>query len=601
MSKWMVYAKKADFKTIGEKFGVDQVIARIARNRGNETMADFESYFDRSTESLHNPSLLKDAVKSVDIIYDKIQQGKKMRVVGDYDIDGVCSTTILLKGLKAVGGDVDFRVPDRVADGYGINIAIIDEAIEAGVDTIITCDNGISAYEQVKYGKEKGLTIVVTDHHAIPFELVDGGTDTAGGDAKHYIIPPADAVVDANQEDCAYPFKLMCGAGVVYQLMRMLFVKCENPSYEFNTDVSRDTEFRAFDEVLASDKKKLLCELKQLAAIATVGDIVDLKDENRQIVKFGLSTMNNTDNLGIHALADCCQVDLASLSAYHIGFILGPCLNAIGRLDTANKAVELLNTDSRQIALQLATELKETNDERKQITEKGFEEAVELIENGELMDDKVLVVYLPTCHESIAGLIASRIKDRYYRPTLVITDAADGAKGSGRSIEGYNMAEELNKCKSLLTKFGGHPMAAGLSLEKDNIVKLREMLNANLTLTDDELIPVKWIDVPMPLGYVTYNLINQISRLEPFGKGNEKPVFADRDLLVRDARIIGKNRNVLKMTLEDGEGRIHDCIKFNSCEDEVPLMGTRIGIIYYPDINEFNGRKSIQFVVSEWK
>ena len=352
MSKWMVYAKKADFKTIGEKFGVDQVIARIARNRGNETAADFASYFDRSTESLHNPALLKDAVKSVDIIYDKIQQGKKMRVVGDYDIDGVCSTTILLKGLKAVGGDVDFRVPDRVADGYGINIAIIDEAVEADVDTIITCDNGISAYEQIKYGKEKGLTIVVTDHHAIPFEPAD--------DDKHYIIPPADVVVDANQEDCTYPFKLMCGAGVVYQLMRMLFVKCENPSYVFNTDVDKDEEYKAFDAGLSEDKKRMLRELKQLAAIATVGDIVDLKDENRQIVKFGLSTMSTTDNPGIHALADCCQIDLASLSAYHIGFILGPCLNAIGRLDTANKAVELLNTDSRQIALQLATPFSST-------------------------------------------------------------------------------------------------------------------------------------------------------------------------------------------------------------------------------------------------
>lgn len=594
MSKWMVYGKKADFRAIGEKYGVDQVIARIARNRGNETEEDFERYFDRSWESLHNPALLKDSVKAVEIICSKISQKKKIRIVGDYDIDGVCSTTILLKGLKAVGADVDYRVPDRVADGYGINIGIIDEAFKAGVDTIITCDNGISALEQTDYGKEKGMTIVITDHHQVPFELSDDGK-------KIYMIPKADAVVDAHQEDCEYPFKLMCGAGVVYQLMRMIFVRMDFPDTEFDTNPEKDAEFRNFDNMLSEDRKRLLCELKQLAAIATVGDIVDLKDENRQIVKYGLATMKHTDNVGIKALADCCQTDLALLSAYHIGFILGPCLNAIGRLDTANKAVELLNTESIQNALELAAELKETNDERKSITEKGVEEAVELIENSTLINDKVLVVYLASCHESIAGLIASRIKDRYYRPVIVLTDAAEGVKGSGRSIEGYDMAEELNKCRDILMKFGGHPMAAGLSLEKDKIETLREKLNSDLTSSDDIFTPVKWIDVPMPLGYVTYELITQISTLEPFGKGNEKPVFADRDLLVRDASIIGKNKNVMRMTLEGGDGRIYPCIKFNASEDEIPELGQRISIIYYPDINEYNGRRTIQFVVSEWK
>lgn len=590
MSKWMVYSKKADFKAIGERYGVDQVVARIARNRGNETEADFEAYFNESTDSLHNPALMKDAVKTVEILADKLHDGKRIRVVGDYDIDGVCSTAILLKGLRAAGADVDYRVPDRVADGYGINVAIIDEAVEAGIDTIITCDNGISAAEQVAHGKSRGLTMLITDHHAVPFEpLEDGG--------KRYIIPQVDTVVDVNQEDCAYPFKYMCGAGVVYQLMRMLFVKMDIPGYEFSKDDS-DTHF---DDCLSEDRKRLLRELRQLAAIATVGDIVDLNDENRRIVRYGLSTMKDTDNLGVRALADCCQVDLKAISAYHIGFILGPCLNAIGRLDTANKAVNLLMSTSRQEAMEIAKELKETNDERKAITEKGFEKAVELIENSSLMDDKVLVVYLPDCHESIAGLIASRVKDRYYRPTFIITDAADGAKGSGRSIEGYNMAEELNHCRPLLNKFGGHPMAAGLSLDKYKIDTLRKTLNDNLKLGDDAFVPVRWIDVPMPLGYVTEELIGQLSRLEPFGKGNEKPVFADRDLLVRDSKIIGKNRNVLKLTLEDATGRIHSCIKFNACEDEVPVIGQKVGVVYYPDVNEYNGRRSIQFVVAEIK
>ena len=591
MSKWMVYGKKADFKAIGDRFGVDQVVARIARNRGNETEQDFDMYFNKTTDSIHNPALLKDSVKAVDILAKKIKDGRKIRIVGDYDIDGVCSTTILLKGLKAAGAQVDYRVPERVADGYGININIIDEAIDAGIDTILTCDNGISAMEQVAYGKDKGLTIIITDHHSIPFELTDDGV------TKHFLIPPADAVVDANQEDCQYPFKYMCGAGVVYQLIRMLFMRVEYPDFEFSTG---DTDCN-FHNHLSDEKKRLLNELRQLAAIATVGDIVDLLDENRQIVKYGLSTMEDTDNMGIRALAEACQVDLGKLSSYHIGFILGPCLNASGRLDTARKAVDLLNTQSWDEAVRLSQELKALNDERKDITEKGFAEAVNLIENSSLLNDKVLVVYLPDCHESIAGLIASRVKERYYRPTFVITDSSDGAKGSGRSIEGYNMAEELNRVRHLLTKFGGHPMAAGLSLEKDRIDEFRKTINDNMILPEDTFIPVRWIDVPMPLGYVTYNLIQQINSLEPFGKGNEKPVFADRDLLVKNARIVGKNNNVLQLTLEDGQGNIFKGIKFNSSIDEVPVTGQKIGIVYYPDINEFNGTRSIQFVISEWK
>ena len=552
-SDWRVYAKRADFKGIAGKYGIDQVIARIIRNRDICGDAAIDMYLNGDINDMHNPESMKDAVLSVDIITQKIKDKCKIRIIGDYDIDGICSIYILYKGLMAAGADVDYVVPHRINDGYGINEHLIDNAINEGIDTIITCDNGIAAYNQVKYAKENGLTVIVTDHHDVPFDEVNG--------VKEYRVPPADAVVNPKQEDCQYPFKLLCGAGVAYKLISLIY------------------------ERLRLDTKDME-EYREFMAIATVGDIVDLIDENRVVVKYGLKHIAHTVNTGLKALVEECGVDINNISSYHIGFVIGPCLNASGRLDTARKAIELMLCKNTEEAHNMARELITLNTERKQMTEDETAKAIELVEKNDMLKDRVLVIYLPDCHESIAGIIAGRIKERYYRPTFVITNAEEGAKGSGRSIEGYNMYEEINKCKNVLTKYGGHPMAAGLSLETADIDVFRKMLNDNATLDDSDLIPKTWIDVPMPVGYASMGLVGQLKLLEPFGKGNEKPVFADRDLYVKTASIIGKNRNVLKMQLETKEGYIVQAVQFGiSDKDPVPKAGSRILIVYYPDIN----------------
>lgn len=568
-SDWRVYAKRADFKGIAGKYGIDQVIARIIRNRDICGDAAIDMYLNGDINDMHNPESMKDAVLSVDIITQKIKDKCKIRIIGDYDIDGICSIYILYKGLMAVGADVDYVVPHRINDGYGINEHLIDNAINEGIDTIITCDNGIAAYNQVKYAKENGLTVIVTDHHDVPFDEVNG--------VKEYRVPPADAVVNPKQEDCQYPFKLLCGAGVAYKLISLIY------------------------ERLRLDTKDME-EYREFMAIATVGDIVDLIDENRVVVKYGLKHIAHTVNTGLKALVEECGVDINNISSYHIGFVIGPCLNASGRLDTARKAIELMLCKNTEEAHNMARELITLNTERKQMTEDETAKAIELVEKNDMLKDRVLVIYLPDCHESIAGIIAGRIKERYYRPTFVITNAEEGAKGSGRSIEGYNMYEEINKCKNVLTKYGGHPMAAGLSLETADIDVFRKMLNDNATLDDSDLIPKTWIDVPMPVGYASMGLVGQLKLLEPFGKGNEKPVFADRDLYVKTASIIGKNRNVLKMQLETKEGYIVQAVQFGiSDKDPVPKAGSRILIVYYPDINVYNGVSSLQIIIKEWK
>lgn len=568
-SDWRVYAKRADFKGIAGKYGIDQVIARIIRNRDICGDAAIDMYLNGDINDMHNPESMKDAVLSVDIITQKIKDKCKIRIIGDYDIDGICSIYILYKGLMAAGADVDYVVPHRINDGYGINEHLIDNAINEGIDTIITCDNGIAAYNQVKYAKENGLTVIVTDHHDVPFDEVNG--------VKEYRVPPADAVVNPKQEDCQYPFKLLCGAGVAYKLISLIYERLR-----FNT---KDME-----------------EYREFMAIATVGDIVDLIDENRVVVKYGLKHIAHTVNTGLKALVEECGVDINNISSYHIGFVIGPCLNASGRLDTARKAIELMLCKNTEEAHNMARELITLNTERKQMTEDETAKAIELVEKNDMLKDRVLVIYLPDCHESIAGIIAGRIKERYYRPTFVITNAEEGAKGSGRSIEGYNMYEEINKCKNVLTKYGGHPMAAGLSLETADIDVFRKMLNDNATLDDSDLIPKTWIDVPMPVGYASMGLVGQLKLLEPFGKGNEKPVFADRDLYVKTASIIGKNRNVLKMQLETKEGYIVQAVQFGiSDKDPVPKAGSRILIVYYPDINVYNGVSSLQIIIKEWK
>lgn len=568
-SKWMVYAKKADFKQIASEYGIDQVLARIIRNRDICGSKDIDMYLNGNLNDIHNPHSMKDADKFVDIITKKIEEHKPVRIIGDYDIDGICSIYILFCGLKAAGADVDYVVPHRINDGYGINEHLIDNAINEGIDTIVTCDNGIAAYNQVRYAKDNGITMIVTDHHDVPFEIKD--------DKKVYIVPPADAVINPKQADCDYPFKLLCGAGVAYKLISLLYDR------------------------LGLDKKELE-DYIEFMAIATVGDIVDLIDENRIVVKYGLKHIAHTKNTGLRALIEECQLDINNISSYHIGFVIGPCLNASGRLDTARQAIKLMLCKDNEKAHNMAKELIALNNERKSMTEQETQKAIELVENTGLLKDRVLVIYLKDCHESIAGIIAGRIKERYYRPTFVITNAEDGAKGSGRSIEGYNMYEEINKCKNVLTKYGGHPMAAGLSLAISDIDIFRKMLNDNAILTDEDLIPKMWIDVPMPVSYANIRLVNQLKLLEPFGKGNEKPVFADRNLYVKTASVIGKNKNVLRCQLETEDGTYVPAVQFGINNiDDIPRAGMRISIIYYPDINTFNGIMSLQIIIKEWK
>ena len=568
-SKWMVYAKKADFKQIASEYGIDQVLARIIRNRDICGSKDIDMYLNGNLNDIHNPHSMKDADKFVDIITKKIEEHKPVRIIGDYDIDGICSIYILFCGLKAAGADVDYVVPHRINDGYGINEHLIDNAINEGIDTIVTCDNGIAAYNQVRYANDKGITMIVTVHHDVPFEIKD--------DKKVYIVPPADAVINPKQADCDYPFKLLCGAGVAYKLISLLYDR------------------------LGLDKKELE-DYIEFMAIATVGDIVDLIDENRIVVKYGLKHIAHTKNTGLRALIEECQLDINNISSYHIGFVIGPCLNASGRLDTARQAIELMLCKDNEKAHNMAKELIALNNERKSMTEQETHKAIELVENTGLLKDRVLVIYLKDCHESIAGIIAGRIKERYYRPTFVITNSEDGAKGSGRSIEGYNMYEEINKCKNVLTKYGGHPMAAGLSLAISDIDIFRKMLNDNAILTDEDLIPKMWIDVPMPVSYANIRLVNQLKLLEPFGKGNEKPVFADRNLYVKTASVIGKNKNVLRCQLETEDGTYVPAVQFGINNiDDIPRAGMRISIIYYPDINTFNGIMSLQIIIKEWK
>lgn len=567
-SNWRVYAKKADFKAIGEKFGIDQVMARIIRNRGLVSDEQIDMYLNGGIEDMHSPHLLKDADRCVDILIDKIDKGKKIHIIGDYDIDGICSTTILYKGLRAAGAKVDYAVPDRIADGYGINEHLIDEAFNKGADTIITCDNGIAAIQQIQYAKSKGMTVLVTDHHDIPFDYENG--------EKIYKVSRADAIVNPKQEDCTYPFDKLCGSGVAFKIIKILYERLKLNPIELE-------------------------EYAELMAIATIGDVVDLTDENRIIVKYGLKHLAVTSNKGIRALIQACELDINNINAYHIGFVIGPCLNATGRLDSASRAIELLLTTDYNDAMEKAVMLRKLNIERKDITEEYASLAIEQVENTALMQDNVLVVYLPECHESVAGIIAGRVREKFYKPSIVITKAEEGAKGSGRSIEGYNMFEEISKCGSLLNKYGGHPMAAGMSLDIDKIDSFRKALNASQTLTEKELTPTVWIDVPMPVDYVDISLIRQFDKLQPFGKGNEKPVFADRNLYVKESVLIGKNRNVLRCKLESEHGKLVTAIKFKMEGQEIPEEGRKISMVYYPDINEYNGIVSVQFRIEDWK
>ena len=570
MQEWRIYSKKADFSAIGKKYGIDQVIARVIRNRDIEGDAAMDSYLNGSVDSMYDPMLMKDMGKAVDILLDTIKNKRKIRIIGDYDIDGICSIYILFKGLKICGADVDYEVPDRITDGYGINENLIKQAYEAGVEVIITCDNGIAAASQIDYANELGMTVVITDHHDVPYEETDNG--------RRYIIPKAAAVVDPKQNDCRYPFKMLCGAGIAYK-----FIDC------------MVKEFQTGDSVMP--------ELLQFAAIATVGDIVDLLDENRIIVKEGLKLIANTGNYGLNALMAVTGVSRESINAYHIGFVLGPCLNASGRLDSAKRALKMLVTDDRAEAERHAGELKDLNEERKKLTSEAVDKAVDMVENSSLKDDKVLVIFLPDCHESIAGIVAGRIREKYYKPVIVLTRGEQEAKGSARSIESYNMFEKLSECKDLFTRFGGHPMAAGLSLPEENIPEFRRRINEHCNLSEEDLTETVWIDVPMPLEYINEKLILELGGLEPFGKANPKPVFADKNISIRNIRAIGKDKQYTRMTIAKDSGIVIDAVGFFPCTEleTVYNKNGRISCTYYPEINEFRDKKQIQVCVTGYR
>ena len=586
MERWVLLRKGADFEAIGKKYQISPRLACLTRNRDVIGEEAVDRYLNGTISDLYDGMLMKDMDKAIDILKEKILEDKKIRVIGDYDIDGVNATYILLEGLERLGADVDSDIPDRISDGYGLNRHLVERAYEAGVDTLITCDNGIAAADEIAYGKKMGMTVIVTDHHEVPFDEHDG--------EKRYRIPPADAVMDPKQPDCLYPFKGLCGAAVAYKLMEALWESMGKDSADLD-------------------------DLIENVAIATIGDVMDLEDENRIFVKEGLQMLRRTKNPGLKALIECTGIDKNSLNSYHIGFVLGPCINASGRLDTAKRALELLRAGTQKEADILAGDLKALNDSRKDMTEEAVKQAEEQVETTTISKDKVLVVYLPDCHESLAGIVAGRIRENYYKPVFVLTDAEEGVKGSGRSIDGYHMYEELNKCKELLTKFGGHRLAAGLSLPKENVGKFREMLNKKCTLTEEEMKEKVTIDMEMPFGCVTEGLVKELELLEPFGKGNTKPVFAARDVTLLGARILGKNRNVLKLQVQDVNGCRIEAMLFHHADDflgkleeqygktevEALLKGRgrqiRISMTYYPDINEYMGKKTPQIVVTHYR
>lgn len=562
--------KKADFNEIGEKYGISPILARLIRNRDIVSDEEIGFYLNGTIADLFDGMLMKDMDRAVEILSEKIKEGAPIRVIGDYDIDGVNATYVLQEGIAKLGGEVDTDIPDRIKDGYGLNRMLIDRALDDGIDTIITCDNGIAAMDEIAYGKKMGLTVIVTDHHEVPYL-------EAGGE-REYLMPQADAVVDPHRPDCEYPFKGLCGAAVAYKLVEALYEVMQR-------DVD-DVDY-----------------LMENVAIATVGDVMDLVGENRVFVKQGLEMLKRTSNHGLKALMECTGVPADRLSAYHIGFVIGPCINASGRLDTAKRALDLLNAPNRREAVMLAEDLKALNDSRKEMTEKGVEQAVEQIENTSLKEDKVLVIYLPDCHESIAGIIAGRIKERYYRPTFVLTAGEEGVKGSGRSIEAYHMFEEMCKCRALFTKFGGHKLAAGLSLEEENVGRFREVINELADLSEEDLKPKVSIDMQLPLSYVTENLVNELELLEPFGKGNTKPLFAEKNLRVISPRIIGKNQNVLKFRVEDQRGNQMEAIYFGDAKGCMEYMSGRqtMSFTFYPSVNEYMGKRTLQITVVNYQ
>ena len=582
----MLQTKRADFNGIASRFHISPVTARIIRNRNVEGEEEIRRYLYGTLDDLYNPHLMKGMNLATGIMEKKIRAGVHIRIVGDYDIDGVCSTYLLYKGISRCGGHVDYQIPERIKDGYGINEQIIEKAKADGVDTIITCDNGISAISQIERAKELGMTVLVTDHHAVPFEDIKG--------IKIYKESKADAVVNPHQIECSYPYKELCGAAVAWKIVILLYRK------------------------IGIDEKEAMDFIENVA-FATVGDVMPLTGENRILVKAGLKSIHHTTNIGMKALLECCNIEAENVDAYHFGFVLGPCVNATGRLDTAKRALELFLCDRQEEAMRIASELVALNDDRKEMTAKGVETAVEIYERDNYEKDRVLVIYLPDVHESIAGIIAGRIRERYNKPTFILTKSEDGVKGSGRSIEEYSMYEEMCKCSELFTKFGGHPMAAGLSLPQENVEPFRQKINEYASLTDDDLVPKIHIDVPMPVDYVSMRLVSEFSVLAPFGKDNPKPVFADKNLRVSRMWIVGKNNNVLRLSLISSYGTPINAIYFGDIESFFDYIRQRFGtdaleaaqrgrfnnivlsVVYSPKINVFRENESLQFEIQYYK
>ena len=593
MSKWFLSAKKADFNRIAEEFHIDPVIARIIRNRDMVTDEEIRLFLHGDRNNLHEPRGLKDAVKAAGILKDKIATGRKIRIIGDYDVDGVCATYILYRGIRVCGGNVDCVIPHRMKDGYGINEELVKQALADDVDTIITCDNGIAAKDVLENGKREGLTCIVTDHHEVPFDEVDG--------QKCYRIPDVDAVVDPKQEDCGYPFESICGAVVAYKVIQILL-----------------------DEVL-SDKELITTTLEELlepAGIATVCDIMPLIDENRILVKEAMKSLKNPKNPGIAALMKVNELDATKLTSFSIGFVIGPCLNATGRLDSAGLSLQLLMAKSFEEAVPLATTLKEYNANRKEMTEKGVENALVLLESGAYEKDRVLVLYLPDVHESLAGIIAGRIREKTGKPTFVLTKGEEGVKGSARSIENYHIYDEMTKCKQFFTKYGGHKMAAGLSMEEENVEAFRQAINDNCVLTDEDFEEKITIDVPMPMSYVTEHFVEELSVLEPFGTANEKPVFAQKNIRFMRGYVMGKNRNMARFDVMDENGKRFTVVCFRNLEKLKEYLEQKEGkerterlfanglypdeavlldVIYYPSVNEFRGKTSTQYILQDYR
>lgn len=567
-TEWRIQAKKADFEAIGTKFGISPVTARLIRNRNVADMEGIERYLYGRIEDTYDPFLLPDMEKALFLLKQKIEEEKPIRIVGDYDIDGICSTYLLYRALCRVGARADYEIPDRIKDGYGINTSIIQAAAEDGIDTILTCDNGIAAVEQAKLAAELGMTMIITDHHDI--RRNEKGSD---------ILPEASAIVNPKRRESTYPYSEICGGMVAFKLVKGLYQLFSVPEEEWR-------------------------EMIEFAAIATVGDVMKLQDENRIIVKEGLKHIAQTKNLGLRKLIEKNNLDPRRISAYHVGFVIGPCLNASGRLETAKLALSLLLTEKESVADELAGKLKELNDLRKEMTAKNVELAAELVEK-EYADDWVLVVFLPECHESLAGIVAGRLRERFYKPAIVLTRAEGAVKGSGRSIESYHMFEALVEVQDLLLKFGGHPMAAGLSLAEENIDAFRRRLNeaAHQRLTEEDYIEKIWIDVPLPLEYITEPLIHELALLEPFGQGNEKPQFAQRHLFIRSARVAGKNRNVVMLSLVSEAGFMMEARWFGEGDKFMEEMGgsRHMDVIYYPEINEYNGRRTIQIILRQYR